>query len=182
MKMYKFVLVVVAALGLLTACAPEKKTDVGEMTGARMAGLIQKIDEAAEVSGNVISFKVKKREMVLVYDSNADRVRIMRPVTSASGVSGEVYKRMLQANYDAVLDPRYAIANDLVWAVYMHPLGQLSDGELLSAIAQVYTTAETFGSGYSSGAFVFGGGDSNALHQELLKELEDATKTKDKDI
>lgn len=83
---------------------------------------------------------------------------------------------MLQANFDAILDARYAIANDLVWAVFIHPLSSLTEDDFISGIAQTVTAAETFGTTYSSGALVFGGGDSNARHENLLKQLEDAAK------
>ena len=82
---------------------------------------------------------------------------------------------MMQANYDAVLDVRYAMANDIIWAVFIHPLSSLTQKEFLSGVAQAVTAAETFGTSYTSGAFVFGGGDSSSIHEDLLKELEKAT-------
>jgi len=71
------------------------------------------------------------------------------------------------------------VADGLVWSVFIHPLGSLQQEDLLSAIAQVVTSAETFGTTFASGAMVFGGGDSNELHNELLKKLEEAAKKKD---
>jgi len=170
----------VAMTVLLAACAPKKTS--GNMTGAKLAAILTKIDKVAEHDGSMVSFKVKDRELVLVFDENADRMRIMTPVAPAGSVSEDVYKRMLQANYDAVLDPRYAVANDLIWAVFIHPLSSLTEEDFVSGVVQTVTAAETFGSSYSSGVFVFGSGDSNALHEELLQELEEATGKKDKGI
>lgn len=183
-KTFIIILFAVAGVILLAACAPKKKSGSmpGTMNGAKLAALLVKIDEAAERDGNMVSFKVKDRELMLVFDENADRMRIMTPVAPAGSVSEDVYKRMLQANYDAVLDPRYAVANDLIWAVFIHPLGSLTEQDFVSGVVQTVTAAETFGSSYSSGAFVFGSGDSNALHEELLKELEEATGQKGKGI
>ena len=82
---------------------------------------------------------------------------------------------MMQANYDAVLDARYALANDIVWSVFIHPLSSLTQKDFLSAVAQTVTAVETFGTSYTSGAVIFGGGDTNTIHKDLLKSLQKAT-------
>jgi predicted small secreted protein len=185
MKTIMLILVLAVGLVVLASCGPATKTQggdvAGEMTGAMLGELIAKIDKDAAVDGNSVSFHVKEREVYLIFDPKADRMRIITPIASA-GVADEIYKRILQANYDAALDARYAIANDVIWAVFIHPLGSLTEEDFLSGTVQVVTAAETFGSSYTSGALVFGGGDSNNLHEELLKELEEAIQTKDKDI
>ena len=182
MKATLYILIIAAVLALLAACAPHQKPEVGKMTGDKLAAFLVKIAKHAQIEGNVVSFKIKEREMVLVYDPNADRMRLMSPIAPAGSASEDVYTRMLQANYDAVLDPRYAIANDLIWAAFIHPLSNLTENDFISSVVQSYTAAETFGSSYSSGAFVYGGGDSNALHEELLEDLEKATQSKGKYI
>ena len=63
--------------------------------------------------------------------------------------------------------------------MFIHPLDTLQREELISGLAQVVTAAETFGSSFTSGAMLFGGGDSNEIHNELLKKLEEAAKKKD---
>ncbi len=159
---------------------PNKMPNI--MNGDELGKIIAKIDEESTRDGNSVSFKVKDRDVYLVFDENADRMRIMTPIAQVGIVPDEIYKRMLQANYDAVLDPRYAIANDLIWAVFIHPLSTLTEEDFVSSIVQTVTAAATFGSSYSSGAFVYGGGDSNTLHEELLKELEEAIGQKGKGI
>ncbi len=153
-----------------------------KMTPAKMGRVILKFDADAEVEANRITFKVRDRDMLLVFDKDADRMRVVTGVYQAGAVPEEIHERMLQANFDAVLDARYAIANDIVWAVFIHRLSTLTEDDLRSGIAQTYTAAETFGSTYTSGAIVFGGGDSNAIHEELLKELENAPSEEDQDI
>ena len=176
MKLF-FTLSAVAAFGLLlVACSQAlKSSNPGPMSGAIMKALLQEIDEEAQLSANSVVFQIKERELMLVFDESADRMRIMAPVAPAGSVSEDIYLRMLQANHDAVLDPRYSVANDIIWVAFIHKLSTLDKEDFLSAIAQCYTAAETFGSSYTSGALVFGGGDSNAIHEELLEELEKAT-------
>ncbi|GAB4196910.1 MAG: hypothetical protein Tsb002_30590 [Wenzhouxiangellaceae bacterium] len=141
------------------------------MTGERLAELIGLIDAEAQVESNVLQFRFRQRQMVLIYDSAADRMRLMSPIAEASVLDESLMYRMLQANYDAVLDPRYAVARDIVWSAYIHPLAALSDAQFASAVVQVYTAAETFGTTFSSGGIVFGGGDSQEQNQRLLEEL-----------
>ncbi len=164
---------VVAAL-ILAGCAKVATSSGEKMTPEKLTALILKFDKKAELSGNSVAFTINERELYLVYDKKADRMRIVTPVAQAGMATQEVLLRMMQANYDAVLDSRYAMANDVIWAVFIHPLSSLTQEEFLSGIAQTVTAAETFGTSYTSGAFVFGGGDSNTLHEDLLKELEKA--------
>ena len=160
----------------------EAKTESAEstkMTGADMAELIKSFDPEAKAQGNVISFKLQEREIVIVFDEERGRMRALTPIAPAELMNEAILKRMAQANYDAVLDARYAIADKLVWSVFIHSLDTLQQEELISGIAQVVTAAETFGTTFTSGAMVFGGGDSNEIHNDLIKKLQDAAKKKD---
>ena len=74
----------------------------------------------------------------------------------------------MQANFDAALDARYAIARGQLWAVFIHPLSPLKRDQLISGIGQTVNIALTYGSTYSGGATSFGGGDSGSL---LLEDL-----------
>ena len=175
----------------LTACAnaetpaeaeaqtePNAKTSE-KMTPERMAELVKSFDADSEVRDNLIAFKLQEREVLIVHDAKNDRMRMLSPIARVGILDEAIMMRMLQANYDSVLDARYAVADGLVWSVFIHPLGNLQEEDMISAIAQVVTAAETFGTAFASGAMVFGGGDSNELHQELLKKLQEAAKKKD---
>ena len=80
---------------------------------------------------------------------------------------------MMQANFDSALDARYAIAQGLLWATYIHPLAPLQKNQLISGVGQVVNLALTYGTAYSSGGLSFNGGDSNGITRELLEELLD---------
>jgi len=152
------------------------------MTRARMEAIIQNFDKEAVVNPNRILFKLREREFALVYDTKADRMRVMSPVMQSSAIPAEIHERMLKANFDAVLDARYALANDLLWSVFIHRLSTLSEDDLKSGIAQTYTATETFGTTYTSGAIVYGGGDSNSIHKDLLEELENIEAEENQDL
>jgi len=186
-KLAKTLILIGALGGGLTACANVESVDEAfavdiaamKMTPEKMGNLVKKIDENAEVRDNLIAFKIQEREVLIVFDENNDRMRTLTPIAPANLLDEAIMMRMLQANYDSVLDARYAVADGLIWSAFIHPLGSLDEEALLSAIAQVVTGAETFGTTFTSGAMVFGGGDSSELHDELLKQLEEAAKKKD---
>ena len=187
-KLLKLTILVGALGGGLTACADAERNDekaalevsaTTAMTPEKMGKLIKSFDPESEMRDNLIAFKIQDRELIIVYDANNDRMRTLTPVAPASLVDEAILLRMAQANYDSVLDARYAVADGMIWSAFIHPLASLQEEQLLSAIAQVVTAAETFGTTYTSGAMVFGGGDSSELHDELLKKLEEAAKKKE---
>ena len=163
-----------AAMLLVNCIAATQPTENvnNKMSSVRMAEVIQRFDEDAKVATNNIAFKLREREHYLMFDVKADRMRVMTPIIQSVAVPEALYERLMQANFDAVLDSRYAISNDLIWAVFIHKLSTLTEDDLRSGIAQTYTAAETFGSTYTSGAIVYGGGDSNSIHEKILEELE----------
>ena len=185
-RMFKIILGWVLICGLiwgLTACTAAQSSDnaaVEKMTAEKLSELILTFDKEAKVNENNVQFMLAKRAVFLVFDKKADRMRIMSPIAPAGLANEDILTRMLQANHDAVLDVRYSLANDVVWSVFIHPMGSLTQDDFLSGVAQTVTAAETFGSSYTSGAMVFGGGDSNTIHKDLLKKLEEAKDGKTK--
>ena len=99
-------------------------------------------------------------------------MRIMVAVRSAKDLTPEEMMRIMQANFDSALDSRYAVARDILWATFIHPLRTLHDKQFIAAIGQTVNLALTYGTSYSSGLLTFGGGDSNAiLRRKLIDEL-----------
>jgi hypothetical protein len=98
-------------------------------------------------------------------------MRAMVPIASVEGLGKEDLLRLMQANFDAALDARYAVAHGRLWGVFIHPLSPLEKDQFLSGLVQVLTVAKTYGTGYTGGAAIFGGGDSNGIYQELLEKL-----------
>lgn len=133
--------------------------------------VVTMIDEDASITSNGATFEVDGTPVTLVFDVNADRMRLFTRVASSDGLSGAQLKRLMQANFDTALDARYAIAGGQVWSTFMHPLVSLSQDDFVSAIAQTVTLARTYGTTFSSGALSFGAGDSNAEIQKLLEGL-----------
>lgn len=141
------------------------------MTYERLGKIIFALDPDAQPSGPGFQLTVSDVPVLVITDSNADRMRAMVPIRSAADLTAEDLQRMMQANFDSALDARYAIANGTLWAAFIHPLSPLEKDQLISGLAQTVNIAKTYGSLYSGGAQQFGGGDSGNLQRELIDEL-----------
>lgn len=141
------------------------------MTPQRLGELVQRLDPDAQAGQHQWQFGVNERRLLLIFDAEADRMRILTPVASADALPPGLMLRMLQANFDAVLDVRYAVANGLVWSTFVHPLSPLTEQQLASAVSQVYIAADTFGTTFISGSMQYQGGDSKSYHKDLERKL-----------
>ncbi len=139
---------------------------------ARLRETVKRIDPLAKFSETGAEFTVNGVALLLVYDINADRMRVIAPVAESASLTAEETTRLMQANFDSALDARYALANGYVWAVFLHPLTALDGAELGSGVAQTVNLVTTYGTSFNSGVYVFGGGDSLEEQQELVDELE----------
>lgn len=147
------------------------------MTAERLAELIVAVDEEAVLDGSSWYFHLSDLEVVVVYDVNADRMRILIPIGDAEEADSDEIMRLMQANFDSALDARYAIANGTLWGAYIHPLSTLTDEEFLVGLGQTANVVMSYGSSYSSGLFIFGNGDSAEIERNRLIESLKKTET-----
>ena len=141
------------------------------MTLDRLDAIIRALDPEAQGDGAVWQFTVDGVQVLVVTDERADRMRALTPVARSEDITDAQLTRMMQANFDTALDARYAIARDVLWSAYIHPLSPLQKDQLISGIGQVVNLAQSYGTLYSSGALQYGGGDSGALQRALIEEL-----------
>ena len=152
---------------------PDEDTELPPTIQAASAllAIVTTIDEDTQLTANGATFTIDETVVTLVFDVNADRMRLFSQIGSSDGLSGPQLRRLMQANFDTALDARYAIAQGQLWATFIHPLTSLTQDDFVSALAQTVTLVKTYGTTYSSGAMSFGGGDSNAEIQKLLERL-----------
>jgi hypothetical protein len=139
---------------------------------ARLRETVKRIDPLAAFSEAGAEFTVNGVGLLLVYDINADRMRVIAPVAEEAALTPQALTRVMQANFDSALDARYALAKGYLWAAFLHPLSTLDGADFGSGVAQTVNLVTTFGTSYNSGVHVFGGGDSLEEQQELVDELE----------
>lgn len=150
--------------------------DAAVAAAARLRGAVLRIDPEAEMADNGATFRVGDASVMLVYDVVADRMRLLSPVEATDSVDADRLMRLMQANFDSALDARYAVAKGVLWSVFIHPLSSLTADEFGSGLGQTVNLVVNYGSSYSSGAFIFGGGDSAEEQQELIEDLQEKSR------
>ena len=159
------------AFCLILALASPAYAQEAAMTPDRLFAILTDIDPDAAITPNGVEITIEDIPVLVVMAPGADRMRALVPIASVEDVSAEEMSRMMQANFDTALDARYAVAQGRVWGVFIHPLAALEREQFLSALAQTVNLARTYGTLYSGGAQVFGGGDSNDIYQGLIDDL-----------
>jgi hypothetical protein len=137
----------------------------------QMDEVIKALDAKAERTGNRWQFMLQERVMLVVTDTTAGRMRIITPIALTADMPEGAMERLMQANFDTALDARYAVAQNLVWGAFIHPLDTLTQRDFASGILQTHAIGETFGTTFSSGVISYGGGDSGAIFEDQLKAL-----------
>ena len=128
------------------------------MSNQRLDDLIKRI--ATVIEGQLGFWKIdfEGRELLVITDESHNRMRVMTPVLEESELTDEDRKLVLAANFDRALDAKYAVSNDYLWSVFMHPLAELFDDQFTDAVRQVKQLADNYGTTYSSSELFFGGG------------------------
>lgn len=127
------------------------------MTLDRLDALIRQVDASVTREGPGWQLTVDGTIVQVIADADHDRMRIVVPVARARDVSEERLRRCLQANFYTALDARYAVAQEVLWSAFLHPLASLDDDFFLSGLLQTVTLARTYGTTYHSGDLSFGG-------------------------
>lgn len=155
--------------------APENPAYEGSMTLERIHTIVTRLDpEAKRSNGSVWRFKIINIPVIIVTDEKNNRMRILAGIKKADELSKSELLRLSQANFDSALDARYAIAQDTLWGVYIHPLRALHDKQFISAIGQTVNIVLEYGKSYSSGALIYGGGDSSGIiEKQLIQQLQE---------
>ena len=134
---------------------PETKSS--RMNNQRLDELIRIV--STEVAGDpgYWKFSLRGRDLLVITDEAHNRMRIMAPVTPQNELDNDELVRLLEANYDRALDAKYALNDGVLWSVFTHPLGELTDDQFTDCIDQTATLADNFGDSYASSNLFFGG-------------------------
>ncbi|MEM6449632.1 MAG: hypothetical protein AAF703_04880 [Cyanobacteria bacterium P01_D01_bin.105] len=131
------------------------------MSVTQLDAILRKAAGNVEGSDGQWQLTMEGRDLIVLADASNNRMRIVSPIVSASELSTEQVQNMLLANFHTALDARYAVSNGTVVSVFLHPLSSLQENDLRSALFQVATAANTFGTSYSSGGIGFGPGQQS---------------------
>lgn len=138
------------------------------MDNTKLGELLTKHADTIQGQAGNWRFAINDKLFICLTDSTNNRMRIISPITEVSNVDEKMLRNCLTANFHTALDVKYAISDDVLWSVFIHPLKELSDAQVIDAIAQVYNANYTFGTIYSSTNLSFPG----AIGQEKEKPKE----------
>jgi len=141
------------------------------MTIEKLDEVITKISEKkATKEDTKWSFLINEVPIIVVADATHNRMRIISPITEVSRLSEELKSAALMANFHTALDIKYAIANNILWSAFIHPLKELSEEQLIDAFSQVYYGNVNFGTTFSSSSLIFPGGSKKEQPKENIKQ------------
>jgi hypothetical protein len=159
-------LCILLAIFLFSVCGMAQ-----DMNPKKLKAIVAEVADTLQNSGNAFRFRYEGTLMICVYDEAANRMRIMTPIIERAEIGEEEFLNAMVANYHTALDVRYALSDEIIWSVYLHPLRSLGNAQLIDAISQVHKAAATFGSTYSSSDLVFPGNSRKKGKGKPAKEL-----------
>ncbi|PCJ93285.1 MAG: hypothetical protein COA50_14640 [Flavobacteriaceae bacterium] len=142
------------------------------MNPEKLRELASQVSDTLVVQGNAFQFMYKETVMMCVYDENANRMRIISPIIEREKLKEEELLNAMVANFHSALDVKYALSDEIIWSVFIHPLKELYEHQVLDAIEQVYTAKISFGTTYSSTNLVFPG-NTKKKEGKTLKKITD---------
>ncbi len=110
------------------------------MNNADLEKIIYVVSDTIQGTTGNWQFVIEDKLFICVTDENHNRMRIISPIIEEFKLSNSDRQKLLEANFHTALDARYAIANDYLWAVFIHPLKELSKEQVMDAINQVQLT------------------------------------------
>lgn len=129
------------------------------MNNHRLDSLIRELSsEVHEDKLGYWKFEYRDHGLIVMTDEEHNRMRIITPVAEVNDLEDEIWLLCMSANFDRALDARYAVSGDYLWSIFIHPLKQLEEAQVIDAIDQVINLAENFGTTFSSTGVMFQGG------------------------
>jgi hypothetical protein len=125
------------------------------MNNDRLGMLLRRVGRDLKGEPGFWNFTLDHVRITCITDEAQDRMRIIAPVAGMNAVRPDDLRKCMEANFHRALDARYCIYQDRLWSAFIHPLSELSEELLFSAIDQVAELVKTFGTTFSSGGLVF---------------------------
>jgi len=125
------------------------------MTNESLEKILYVLSDSIQGKAGQWQFKINNRVFICITDQNHNRMRIISPIISQDKLAYSELIRVLSANFHTVLDVKYALSDEILWSVFIHPLKELSKNQVISAVEQVYAATATYGTTYTSTNLVF---------------------------
>ena len=125
------------------------------MNNDKLNSIFHSLSDNVQGQNGHWKFIINELIFICLTDQLHNRIRIISPIVKMVEGTEEQLSKCMEANFHSTLDVRYAISDGVLWAAFIHPLQELTDEQVNSAIRQVYSTVRSFGTSYSSGSLSF---------------------------
>lgn len=88
--------------------------------------VLTEISDSINGQKGMWEFYIKGIPMLCISDTNHNRMRVISPVVETENLKKGQLKACMEANFHSALDVKYAISDDIIWSVFIHPLRELS--------------------------------------------------------
>lgn len=155
------ILMLISAFGMWSICGSAQKMD-----NAQLLEIFQTQCDSIEGEIGAWQFQFDQRAMFCFTDESNNRMRIICPISMVASLDQQTIYDAMIANFHSALDVKYAISEEIMWSIFVHPLKQLSIDQVKDALRQLYSSAETFGTTYNSTDLIFPGGEEDKEHKQ----------------
>lgn len=141
-----------------------------DMTNDRLEEVMTEVVDSLNGYTGYWEIRHRGKQMLCVTDETHNRMRIISPIIQAENLDKELLLDLLTANFHSALDVKYALSKGVIWSVYIHPLKELSENEVVSALEQVVNASINFGTTFSSTEMIFAGGQAGNNDEETKEK------------
>ena len=125
------------------------------MNNDKLNSIFHSLSDNVQGQNGHWKFNINELIFICLTDQLHNRMRIISPVVKMDEVTDAQLLKSMEANLHSTLDVRYAVSDGVLWAAFIHPLGELTNEQVNSAVRQVYSSVRSFGTPYSSGTLSF---------------------------
>jgi len=165
MKLFRLIILsfFIGALSVGSMAAQDK------MSNKKLEKTLKKFTE--EIEGETGNWQVLYRDFPLfvLTDESSNRMRIFTPILEEQELKVGQMKKMLEANFHSALDAKYSLYEGFVIGIYTHPLIELDEDQMISAMQQVVNLSKNFGTSYTSTDVIFGQSAQSAEPKKMKK-------------
>lgn len=142
------------------------------MNNEKLETIFKTVSDSIQGQPGQWQFVINDIQIVCITDETNNRMRIISAIVEANKLDEKMKTNALIANFHTALDVKYAISDDILWSVFIHPLKELTEKQVANAVQQVFLANATFGTTYSSSGLVFpGSSDKDEPKKEPTQEL-----------
>ena len=107
-----------------------------KMNNQSLDKIIHSVADKGKIEGQLGAwqFEFNERLLICLTDETHNRMRIISPIIEEKELTETQMKHSLIANFHTALDIKYAISDGVLWSCYIHPLKELSTGQVKDAI------------------------------------------------